>query len=106
MTNKKNDDSWNIFRADLFSKIVFASIIGLFVFWGKTLYDQGRILQKLDNQDYKLKTLESEVVWIKTVMVTRIEILETVKRIEQNIENNNLKSQNSLKDFIIARKSK
>jgi hypothetical protein len=69
--------------AEWITKAVLAAICGLL--WQMNL-DISRSLQILQNHGTQITELKGEVAAIKQGYMTRIEVLETIKRVEMNQE--------------------
>ena len=69
--------------AEWITKAILVAICGLL--WQMNL-DVSRSLQQLNNQSNQISELKSEVSAIKQGYMSRIEVLETIKRVEMNQE--------------------
>ena len=69
--------------AEWITKAVLMAICGLL--WQMNL-DVSRSLQQINNHGNQISELKSEVAAIKQGYMSRIEVLETIKRVEQNQE--------------------
>lgn len=69
--------------AEWITKAILVAICGLL--WQMNL-DVSRSLQQLNNQSNQISELKSDVSAIKQGYMSRIEVLETIKRVEMNQE--------------------